>query len=457
MKFRNLLNKKIILGVFLTGTIALGTIALGTITFGTINNSAIAKTVKNKYEMLEIFVEIMTNIEENYVEEIDSDKLIKSAIKGMISDLDPHSTFLDEKDFDRLNESTTGEFAGVGMTVQQDKKTKYMLVVSPIDATPAFKAGMKSGDLVIEIDDVPTDTITFSEGIDMLRGKPNTDVNLKIWREDASKQLDITITRAIIKVPSVKADVKNKNIGYIRITSFQDNTQAQLEKAFKKINKMTKGKVRGYILDLRNNPGGLLSKAISVSDSFLNQGEIVSTRGRDKTKAQRWNAKKGDMAKGLPVVILINRGSASASEIVAGALQDHKRALLVGETSFGKGSVQSIQQISKKMAIKFTTARYYTPSGRSIQGLGITPDVVIKSLVISEEVKDAKYTEASLKGSIKNNQIKNSKKKKSKAKKERKKDKNGKPIMEKSLNFGDYILARGLNAMDALIAAKDMK
>ena len=450
MKFSILSNKKIILGVLLTGTIA-----LGAINFGTMKNSAIANTVKDKYEMLEIFVEIMTNIEDNYVEKIDNEKLIKSAIKGMLSDLDPHSTFLDEKDVERLSESTTGEFAGVGMTVQKDKKTKYILVVSPIDGTPAFEAGMQSGDIVLEIDDVSTDTVSFSEGVDLLRGKPNTDVNLKVWREDESKQLDITITRAIIKVPSVKADVKSENIGYIRITSFQDKTQNQLEKAFKKINKITKGKVRGYILDLRNNPGGLLSKAISVSDSFLNQGEIVSTRGRDKEKAQRWNAKKGDMAKGLPVVVLINRGSASASEIVAGALQDHKRAVLVGETSFGKGSVQSIQQISKKMAIKFTTARYYTPSGRSIQGLGITPDVVIKALKVSDEAKDPKYTEASLKGAIKNNQIKDSKKKK--VKKERKKDENGKPIIEKSLNFTDYILARGLNIMDALVAAKAMK
>ena len=452
MNFRTLFNKRIIFGAFLTGTIA-----IGAINYDIVSNTAVAKTIKNKYDMLEIFVEIMANIEDNYVEEIDSNKLIKSAIKGMMSDLDPHSAFLDDKDFDRLTESTTGEFAGVGMTVQKDKKTKYILVVSPIDATPAFKAGMKSGDLVMEIDDVSTDTVTFAEGVDMLRGEPNTDVHLKVWREGESKQLDITITRAIIKVESVKADVKRKNTGYIRINSFQKNTQAQLEKAFDKINKMTKGEVRGYILDLRNNPGGLLSKAISVSDTFLNQGEIVSTRGRDKTKAKRWNATKGDMAKGLPVVILINRGSASASEIVAGALQDHKRAVLVGETSFGKGSVQSIQQISKKMAIKFTTARYYTPSGRSIQGLGITPDVAIRTLAVSDEEKDAKYTEASLKGAIKNNQMKDSAKKKTKAKKERKKDKNGKPIKEKSLNFTDYILARGLNIMDALIAAKAIK
>ncbi len=420
------------------------------ILFGIFNHNSIAKNISDKYQLLGIFVEIMENLKSNYVDEISDEKLLKSAIKGMLSDLDPHSSFLDTKEFKQLTESTSGEFAGVGMTIQQDRKTNFILVVSPIDDTPAFKAGMKSGDLVIEIDDIATDSITFSEGLDMLRGKKGTKVHLKILREGENEILDVVIKRAIIKVPSVKAEVKGNNIGYLRITSFQSKTQKQLEEGFAKIKKDTNGKVRGYILDLRNNPGGLLSMAISVSDSFLNQGEIVSTRGRDKSKALRHNATKGDLANSLPVVVLINRGSASASEIVSGALQDHKRAVIVGETSFGKGSVQSIQAVSEDMAIKFTTSRYYTPSGKSIQGLGIKPNIVLKHLTVEREYEDAKYTEASLKGALKNKQ---EKKKKSKVKV----NKNGKTETIKSLNFTDYILARGLNILETVILTETMK
>ena len=405
---------------------------------------------KDIYKNIDSFMRILTLIQKEYVDEKSFEQLFDYAIEGMLSKLDPHSSYFSEKDFNDLNEDTSGKFAGVGMYVVKDKKTNFMKVVSPIDDTPAQKAGLKSGDLIVKIDDVFVDSISFREGVDMLKGKPNTKVTLKISRDNKTP-FDVVITRAIIKVPSIKAKVLEKSYAHIKIIQFQERTTADLIAEVKKLNK--DNKIKGYIIDLRNNPGGLLSQAIGVSDAFLEQGEIVSTRGRRENSAKRWNATKGDIANGKPIVLLVNGGSASASEIVAGALQDHKRAIVVGQKTFGKGSVQSVLPIGEKRAIKFTTARYYTPSGRSIQKLGVEPDVKISNLVIEDELGESEYSEGSLTGAISNDQ----KDDKKEISVEEKLEEKSNPKKKKSLNVTDYHLARALDTLKTIILVKGQK
>lgn len=333
------------------------------------------------YEYLQLFGETLDNVKRHYVDEVSDKELIESAIRGMLQSLDPHSAYLDEESFNDLQDATRGAFGGLGIEISMSDDG-YILIVSPIDDTPAARGGLQAGDLITEIDGKTVLGMSLDEAVKLMRGEPKTDIDLQILR--GKETFDISLTRAIIKIEAVKWEMKAEDIGYIRISSFSDNTSSGLRKA---VEELSQEKARGYILDLRNNPGGLLNQAIEVSDSFLEQGEIVSTAGRDGSQSDRFNAKKGDLINGAPLLVLINGGSASASEIVAGALQDHKRALIVGSTSFGKGSVQVILPLSlAKHGLKLTTQRYYTPSGESIQAKGITPDIeIVPSTVIPIE------------------------------------------------------------------------
>ncbi|MFI3241372.1 MAG: S41 family peptidase [Alphaproteobacteria bacterium] len=359
-----------------------------------------AKTTEEKpstYELLNLFGEVMESAKEVYVEDVEDQKLIESAIDGMLSSLDPHSSFLNAKDFKYMTEQTQGKFGGLGIEVTMENS--LVKVVSPIDDTPAFKAGLKSGDYITHIDGVSVIGMTLNEAVDKMRGKPKTKIKLSIARKN-NKPFDVKVTREIIKIQSVKNEIKNDDVLYIRISSFNEDTTKMVEEIFKK-NKDNK-KTKGIVLDLRNNPGGLLDQAVYVSDLFLEKGEIVSTRSKRPEDTVKFNAKKGDISKGLPIVVLINDGSASASEIVAGALQDHKRAILMGEKSFGKGSVQTVAPLGKFGAMKITTAKYYTPSGRSIQAKGIEPDILVKPAKIEDIERIYSRSEADLKNALKN-------------------------------------------------------
>ncbi|PHS72742.1 MAG: peptidase S41 [Cycloclasticus sp.] len=337
-------------------------------------------------EDLRAFSEVFGQIKSSYVEEVSDHDLLENAIKGMLTGLDPHSTYLDKKAFKDLQEGTRGEFGGLGIEVGMEDG--FVKVVAPIDDTPAFKAGVEAGDLVIRLDEKPVKGMSLSDAVKIMRGKPGTDILLTIIREGETRPLKITITRDIIKVVSVKNRMLEPGFGYIRIASFQTRTGANLNEALSELKKESEGnELKGLVLDLRNNPGGLLNAAVAVSDAFLDTGLIVYTEGRIEHSKMSFKAGPEDALKGAPIVVLINGGSASASEIVAGALQDHKRAVIMGQQSFGKGSVQTILENNKGGAIKLTTARYFTPSGRSIQAEGITPDVTLSKLKL-EKVED---------------------------------------------------------------------
>ncbi len=332
---------------------------------------------KETMKMLELFGDVFDKVKKDYVEKVDDKTLIESAINGMLSSLDPHSGYLDSKSFDEMKIQTKGEFGGLGIEVTMEGG--LVKVVSPIDDTPAFKAGVKAGDYISKINKEAVMGITLSEAVEKMRGKPGTEVALTILRQGENKPLEIKVVRDVIKIKSVKAE-KQDDVGYIRITSFSELTGENVEREIKEqIKQIGKDKFSGIVLDLRNNPGGLLDQAISVSDLFLDKGEIVSTGGRVEDSNKRYNATSGDILNGKPIVVLINGGSASASEIVAGALQDHKRAIIMGTKSFGKGSVQTVIPLSvSNGAMRLTTSRYFTPSGRSIQAEGIVPDVVVE-------------------------------------------------------------------------------
>ncbi|VAW46606.1 Carboxyl-terminal protease [hydrothermal vent metagenome] len=334
------------------------------------------------------FVEVFERVSHDYVDEVDDKKLLEGAISGMLSSLDPHSAYLPPKDYKEMEEHTTGKFGGLGMEVGMEDG--FVKVISPIDDTPAQKAGIKAGDLIIKLDDEPVKGKTLSEAVKIMRGKPGTDLELTIIRKGEDAPLNIKITRAIIKVVSVKQRMLKEGVGYLRISQFQIRTGSDLKKAMKKLEDEHGEPLKGLVLDLRNNPGGVLQAAIQVSDAFLNDGLIVYTEGRIKNSQMRFESEEGDLMNGKPMVVLVNEGSASASEIVAGALQDQKRALIAGRTSFGKGSVQTLLQLNNGAAIKVTTARYYTPSGRSIQAEGIVPDVEI-ALVKLEKLEASKF------------------------------------------------------------------
>jgi len=355
------------------------------------------------YRSLNLFGDVFEKIRSDYVEKPDEQKLVESAINGMLSSLDPHSSYMDAKSFRDMQVQTRGEFGGLGIEVTQEDG--LIKVVAPIDDTPASKAGILSGDIISAIDDESVQGLTLNQAVDKMRGAVNTSVKLKILRGDKDKKepQDVSLTRAIIQIKSVREHQEGDDIGYIRITQFNEQTFEGVRNAMLKFqNDIPADKFKGYILDLRNNPGGLLDQSIAVSNAFLDHGEIVSTRGRNADETQRYNARAGDLSKGKPLVILINGGSASASEIVAGALQDHKRATIIGTRSFGKGSVQTIIPLGQANgAVRLTTARYYTPSGRSIQAKGIEPDMQILEDVPDDlKGKDDTKGEASLKGHL---------------------------------------------------------
>ena len=328
--------------------------------------------------------EVFGKIKQNYVEDVEDKVLLENAIRGLLSGLDPHSAYLDKKAFTDLREGTSGEFGGLGIVVGMEEG--FVKVISPIDETPAERAGVKSGDLIIRLDDKNVKGMSLEDAVKIMRGKPKTDILLTIVREGVDKPLKIEITRDIIKVQSVRSKTLEKGFGYIRISAFQERTGSDLRKAISKLKRANdKKNLKGLVLDLRNNPGGLLSAAVEVSDAFLEGGVVVSIKGRDESNTMTHSAKGMDLLNEAPIVVLINGGSASASEIVAGALQDHKRAIVMGTQSFGKASVQTVVPLGNGSALKLTTARYYTPAGTSIQAKGIAPDIVLDDVKVSKK------------------------------------------------------------------------
>jgi carboxyl-terminal processing protease len=351
-------------------------------------------------EELRTFTDVFARIKQDYVVEVDDKELLESAIRGMLTGLDPHSAYLDEEEFRELQIGTTGEFGGLGIEVGMEDG--FVRVISPIDDTPAQRAGVKSGDLIVRLNDKPVKGMSLNDAINLMRGKKGTKITLTIVREGVDQPLTIPITRDIIRVKSVKSQMLEPGFGYVRVTNFQAKTAQSLIEAVEALQEQNGEPLDGLVLDLRNNPGGVLNGAVGVSDAFLDEGLIVYTEGRNEDSVLRYSATAGDVLNGAPIVALINDGSASASEIVAGALQDHQRAIIMGSKSFGKGSVQTILPLKADAALKLTTARYYTPSGRSIQAKGIEPDIVLENLTLAEAAKDElnPLTEADLTGHL---------------------------------------------------------
>lgn len=381
--------------------VALGAALGATATFGFLPAaSGAGEAVTSIYHQLDLFSEAFETVRAKYVEPVKDSDLINNAIEGMVTSLDPHSDYMTAKQLADFQVQATGQFGGVGIEIQMEDG--LLKVISPIDDTPAAKAGIKAGDYIAAVDGAAIQGLGMDKALEKMRGKPGSKVTLTILREGAKKPFDVTMTRAIIHVERVKWHAE-KNIGYIRLTGFNEATDKDLEKAVKDLQKkIGERNIRGYVLDLRNNPGGLFDQAIAVASDFIKSGEVVSTRGREADETRRYNAKAGDITGGKKLVVLINGGSASSSEIVAGALQDHKRAVLMGMKSFGKGSVQSVIPLSSGGAIKITTARYYTPSGRSIQAEGIVPDIAVAQGNESELTRLERPSEADLPGHLKN-------------------------------------------------------
>ena len=325
------------------------------------------------YKKIDLFGEVLEKINKEYVDEINQSESMDSAINGLLQSLDPYSSYMSPEIFEEMQTETSGEFGGLGIEVSME--AGVVKVITPIDDTPASKAGLKAGDYIVKINDVQVQGKSLSEAVDLMRGPVGSGIELTVRRRGAKKALTFNVVREIIEVQSVKSELLENNIGYLRLTSFNDNSSQQIKKQIKKLKKNKN--LNSYILDLRNNPGGLLSQAIKISDFFLENGEIVSTKSRKKSENRKWFAKKGDILDGKTLLVLINYGSASASEIVAGALKDHKRAILVGENSYGKGSVQSIIPLKNKGAIRLTVAKYYLPSGKSISQVGVRPDIEV--------------------------------------------------------------------------------
>ena len=374
---------------FICGILIAGAFSMPTLT------SANSSKNEEIYRQLGLFGDIFQRVRESYVDEVDEKALIEAAINGMLTSLDPHSSFLDTENFSNMQVQTKGKFGGLGIEITMENGV--IKIVSPIDDTPAAKVGLQPEDYIVAVDGEPILGMALSEAVDKLRGKVGSDVTVTIQREQ-NEPFDVTVTRDTIKIRSVRSEVFD-DIGYLRITTFSEQTSPGLNDAVEKIFTEHGDKVKGFVLDLRNNPGGLLNEAIAVTDAFLEAGEIVSTRGRDAENASRAYAKPGDIARGLPLVVLINSGSASASEIVAGALKDHQRAVLLGTRSFGKGSVQSVIPVSGTGAMRLTTARYYTPSGVSIQATGITPNIEV-ALARIEKLEGGITREENLKGAL---------------------------------------------------------
>jgi len=336
---------------------------------------SLAETEKNIYEKIDLFSEVLSKIDKEYVESINQSDVMDAAINGVLQSLDPYSAYMSPEMFDNMQTETSGQFGGLGIEVGMEHGV--VKVISPIDGTPASRAGVKAGDYIVKINDIQVQGKSLTEAVELMRGKVGSEIKITVRRRGVKKAIIFNITREIIKIESVKGSKYiDEGIGYLRLTSFNENSGDQIKKKIKDFNK--KSDLKGYILDLRNNPGGLLSQAIKIADFFLEDGEILSTKGRKKSENRKWFAKKGDLTNGKTLVILINYGSASASEIVAGALKDHKRAILVGENSYGKGSVQSIIPLRNKGAIRLTISKYYLPSGESISEVGVTPDIEVE-------------------------------------------------------------------------------
>ncbi len=396
---------------------------------------------------LKTFTEVFGRIQQDYVEPVTDKKLLENAIRGMLSGLDPHSSYLSPDQYKELRIGTTGQFGGLGIEVTMENG--FVKVIAPIDDTPAQKAGIKPGDLIIRLDEKPVKGMSLQDAVKIMRGKPGTDIVLTIVREGEDKPLKIKITRDIIKIKSVKSKLLEKGYGYLRITSFQSRTGNQMLKEIQKLQK--EGSLKGIVLDLRNNPGGVLNAAVAVSDAFLDQGLIVYTDGRIEDAKMKFEATPGDILRDVPMVVLINPGSASASEIVAGALQDHKRAIIMGQKSFGKGSVQTILPLSNGGAIKLTTARYYTPSGRSIQAEGIVPDITLGTLrleTIAEAEEFKPLTEADLSRHLENGTQSKEKEKTGESKEKQGQSKENQALLK------DYPLHEALNVLKGINIAK---
>jgi len=397
---------------------------------------------------LQNFTNIYAKIKADYVEKVDDKTLLTHAIRGMLSGLDPHSSYLDPEQYQELRIGTTGQFGGLG--IQVGMEDGFVKVIAPIDDTPAFRAGMEAGDLIIRLDDKPVKGMTLDGAVKLMRGEPGSDIILTVVRAGVDKPFKVTITRDIIKVKSVKNRMLEPNFGYVRISNFQSKTGSHLLDAINKLSKENKGKLKGLILDLRNNPGGVLHAAAEVSDLFLHKGKIVYTEGRIENSYMEFNAKPGDVLDGAPLIVLINGGSASASEIVAGALQDHQRGIIVGTKSFGKGSVQTIQELPSGGAVKMTTARYFTPKGRSIQAEGIEPDIKLERVKITklDDPNVESVKEADLSGHLENPKNGDDTKDASNNKQSKKGDK--KDEKKKSLSSTDYQLYEALNLLKGL-------
>jgi carboxyl-terminal processing protease len=449
----------------LTTGVILGTV-IGVATSMSLNVFAFKATSPTiPLEQIKKFSEVYSRIKRSYVDDVDDKKLISGAISGMLSGLDPHSAYLDEDAFTELRVGTSGEFGGLGIEVGMENG--FVKVISPIDDTPAYKAGLKAGDLIIRLDDKPVKGLTLSDAVKLMRGKPGELIELMVVREGKDKPFKVKIIRAIIKIKSVKQRILEPGFGYVRISSFQSKTTQGVIDALKKLKKETKGKLKGIILDLRNNPGGVLNGAVGVSDIFLdNSGKIVYTEGRVADALMRYDANPGDKLDGAPMVVLVNQGSASASEIVSGALQDHKRALIVGQKTFGKGSVQTVLPLDSKTAVKITTARYFTPSGNSIQAKGIIPDIVVKPLRLQDDKKDEDdafipLSEADLKGHLSNPKSDEKGNRKTDAKTEeiKKSSENAKKENQSDDNLAakDYLLYEALNVLKSMSLIQSRK
>lgn len=397
---------------------ALGGTLAGTILTTQIAGPLIAQEAEKTvsvYEQLDLFGDIFERIRAQYVEEVDTEQLVEAAINGMLTSLDPHSSYLSAKDFDEMQEQTRGEFGGLGIEVTQEDG--FVKVVAPMDGTPADKAGIKAGDFITHVNSESVLGLTLDDAVDKMRGPVGSEIIITVVREGVAEPFDVSIIRDTIKMVAVRPRLVGNTV-VLRISTFNDQTFVGVEEGIKKMAEEAGGmdKVNGFVIDLRNNPGGLLNQAIMVSDAFLEKGEITSTRGRDPEQGERFNAEPGDLADGKPIVVLINGGSASASEIVSGALQDHRRAIVVGTKSFGKGSVQTLIPVKGDGAMRLTTARYYTPSGRSIQALGVMPDIVVNQPIVEplteeeQEARDAEEarndrSEADLRGAITNDSM----------------------------------------------------
>lgn len=379
----------------------LGAVFIVGLSVASIHQNAAAVDRSDTYRQLNLFSDVFARIRSNYVEEVEDKEMIEAAINGMLTSLDPHSSFLNAERYDDMQVQTKGEFGGLGIEVTMENG--LVKVISPIDDTPAFHAGIEAGDFITELDGEPIQGMTLAEAVDLMRGKPGTTLTVTVARKGAPARFDVDIVRDIIKIRSVRHRQEG-NTAYIRITTFNEQTEPGLKKAVGELTEEIGADLNGVILDLRSNPGGLLDQAVAVADAFLEQGEIVQTRGRDPQDVQRYHARGGDLVDGLPIIVLINGGSASASEIVAGALQDYNRALIVGTKSFGKGSVQTIIPLGReKGAMRLTTARYFTPSGRSIQAEGIEPDLLVEPAKIEKYDRvGTRRSEASLRGHLNN-------------------------------------------------------